>query len=130
MPTPAMKYLLEYNGRAAFVEMLRGDSSEYYGTVQNAFRDICGGQQDRFAYVSMTRMDDIETANGVPFTWELAGSQGAAFELLALPGITPQQIADAKSALRRSRDVVRTSVRHVKELVAFEQPARAASLCP
>jgi len=120
-----MKYLLECNGLATFVEMQGNDSSDYYGATQRAFQKAAGCERDRFAYVSMTRMDDPETACGVPFTWSLAGSAGAAFELIALPAVTSGQIDDAKNKLRRDRDAVSLHVRRISALIPFTQPPRA-----
>lgn len=120
-----MKYLLECDGLGAFVEMERGDSSDYYGEVQNAFQRATGKGSDPFAYVAMIRLDDPETVCGVPYTWGLAGPNGAAFELLSLPPHDTEAIANAKRKLRHDRDVVSLSVRRVERLIEFTQPKRA-----
>lgn len=119
-----MKYLLECEGVAAYVEMERGDSSEYYGAVQNAFQAAAGRAHDKFAFVAMIRMDNPETVCGVPYSWGLASADGAWFELLASPDTNPVRIAQAKEKLRRDQDVVSLSVRRIERLIDFTQPAR------
>lgn len=119
-----MKYLLECNGVGGFVTMERGDSSDYYGAVQRAFQDQAGAAEDRFAFVAMIRMDNPEIVCGVPYTWGLASSAGAWFELLALPGTDRARIERAKAKLRRDQDVVSLSVRRIKRLIEFCAPAR------
>lgn len=119
-----MKFLLEHNGLGAFVEMQRDDSSDYYGEVQDAFLRFCGVRDTRREGCAMIRVDDMETAAGVPFIWGLANADGAYFELLAMPGTTAEQIKAAKHKLRNDRDVVSLSVRRISEIVPFTQPAR------
>ncbi len=46
------------------------------------------------------------TKNGIMYTWELAGSQGASFILFPTADNTQEQINAAKQDLRDSRDVV------------------------
>lgn len=46
------------------------------------------------------------TSNGVPYTWELAGSEGAAFILFPEPEHTKEQVNAAIAELRFQRDVV------------------------
>ena len=46
------------------------------------------------------------TNNGIMYTWELAGSQGASFILFPTADNTQEQINAAKQELRNSHDVV------------------------
>lgn len=46
------------------------------------------------------------TKNGIPYTWELSGSAGAAFILYPEPQHTEADIFNAKMWLRDNRDVV------------------------
>jgi hypothetical protein len=114
-----MKYLLECNGVGAYVVMQPGDSSDKYGSVQNEFQRQAGYADERFAFVSMTRMDNPETVCGIPYTWGLAGSAGARFELFAFPEITPARIKHANEKLRRERDAVSITVRRITRLIEF-----------
>ena len=119
-----MKYLIECEGVAAFIEMQRGDSSAYYGKVQNAFQAAAGKGDGRFAYVAMIRMDNPETACGVPYSWGLANADGAWFELLSLPPHDATALNNAKAKIRRDQDVVTMRVRRVERLIEFEMPPR------
>jgi hypothetical protein len=64
------------------------------------------------------------TLNGVVFAYELAGPQGADYELFREPKHTDDQIEAAKSQLRRDHDVVSISVTEVlaEELAAPIRP--------
>jgi hypothetical protein len=46
------------------------------------------------------------TANGIMYTWELAGSEGASFMLFPEESHAPEQIKAAKQWLRDNHDVV------------------------
>lgn len=120
-----MRFLLECEGKAAFVDMQCGDSSDYYGQVQHAFQKQAGREHDRFAYVSMTQMDRLNMSNGVGYTENLANRDGCHFEFIAMPDTTTAQIMAAKSDIRRNRDVVSWSVRRITEFINFTQPSRA-----
>lgn len=51
------------------------------------------------------RHNDV-TENGVAFSWELAGPDGARFWLYREPEMTDEQMAAANNQLHRDRDVV------------------------
>lgn len=50
------------------------------------------------------------TKNGIMYTWDIAGSQGASFILFPTEKNTAQEIAEAKNELRNSHDVVSLSI--------------------
>ncbi len=56
------------------------------------------------------------TNNGIMYTWELAGSNGASFILFPNSDHTPEQIQAAKQELRDSRDVVALRVANDSDL--------------
>lgn len=119
-----MNYLLACEGVGAFVEFLPSDSGNYYAAVSNAFQRAAGYGGDRFAFVSFHRQDRQELAEGIPFDWELAGPNGASFELLAMPGTTAEHLEKAKNKIRRERDALRISVRRIDRLIPFAMPSR------
>jgi hypothetical protein len=69
------------------------------------------------------------TENGVVFEWELASSQGAAFELFREPRHTDDDIDEAKRQLHRDRDVVSLRVVRVDEDVTADLNPRYLAYC-
>ena len=120
-------FLLHYGARGTFVQMRREDTSQYYGLAQRAFAMVAGAPvaggvvQD---HADMFRLHPDQKVQGVFYEEGLAGSRGACFRLLQLPDTTPEQLARAKSQLRRERDVVGLSVLRIKRLVSFPMPPR------
>jgi hypothetical protein len=127
-----MRFLLHCNGKGAFVEMQPGDSSDYYGQVQDAFIDLARPRAagiDRWCDMIRLYPDHITDA-GVMYQWELSGPDGAWYRLLKLPDVTDEQVTRSKAWLRHRFDVVSLDVLRVNELVVFAMPPRASNPQP
>ena len=112
------KELLFFNGKGRVVEIdARATTAEEYGEMQRKFAEEAGAKfQDEYA--SMVRLwPDQVTPNGVQYTEELAGPEGMSFMLIQMPDTTKEQLRQAKSFLRGSRDVVRMSTLTVKKVI-------------
>jgi hypothetical protein len=107
-------YLLIAGGKAAEVSIPKGAPSAYYGQVEKAFWAAANTKE----FIRWVRLP-AEQAAGIPFTWELAGSAGATFNLIALPDTTKEQIDAAKAKLRAQRDVVSMRVIRVSTMIPF-----------
>jgi hypothetical protein len=112
-----IKYLLVAdNGTAKEVEMDRRCRPEAYGVMEDNFLAESGAKE-RFARWIRWPVQSDDYANGVPFTWGLAGSSGAAFTLIALPGTDATRIKHAKTWLRDRRDVVSIEVLRINKII-------------
>lgn len=108
------------NGKGAVIEMHNDDSGEFYCKVQSKFAaENC----PRDEYASMYTLFDDQCVAGIHFNYDLTVN-GAHFLLLQLPDSKPEHMDEAKRYLRENRDVVRMNVLKIKEMVAFEMPAR------
>lgn len=110
----------------------RGALVEHPGTIDwdktpKAFAELVGVRSE----------DDVESATlyydewigKVAYTWGLAGAAGACFRTYQLPGVSDDEVAEARLKLKRDGDVV-GRIRNVKivELVAFDCPRKTPEL--
>jgi hypothetical protein len=68
----------------------------------------------------MHRLYPDQQAAGVYYSWELAGPDGASFQLYQTPDVTDEQIAEAKQGIRRSQDVVSLQVLKVRTMLDYQ----------
>jgi len=110
-----MIYLIHFNGKGRIIEMQPTDTSEIYGQIQARFAKTAGGSENDYA--DMIRLYDDQIEYGVYYDWGLAGCHGAWFTLIAFPNTTKEQIKDAKTKIRRDRDVVSMTVLRIKKMI-------------
>lgn len=109
------------NGRAAFVDMLRTDRSDYYATVEAAFLKAAKCRKD---YVKWITLYADQKAYDIPYTSALAGPDGMVFSLIVFPTTTGPQLQAARDKLRREQDVVSIHNVFIEEIIPFQMPAR------
>jgi|GEM_PF-2624255 len=106
-------YLLAVGGTATVCRIPRDFSSDQWGTLQTALaRHVHPRKHD--AGVDTFRLYPDQIRFGIRWSEELAGSGGMSYLLLPLPGDTEEAIGKCRDHLRRTRDVVRLSVRRIK----------------
>lgn len=113
MPTkrPAIQYLIFTGHHVAIIDVPPELSSDGYGKLQDWFGQTTRGE----AYSSsMRRISSHTLIHGVWYHEELAGPDGASFELFHLPDIPDESVQAAKDHIFRSFDVVRLRVIHFK----------------
>lgn len=115
-----LNYLIHAHGKGRFIEV-GNISSDEYGEIQEQFATEAKGGPPANVYEKYAEMErlypECVTSSGVPYTWGLAGPDGAWFQLIATPNTTEEQLRESKDQLRRERDVVRCSVLRIKEMI-------------
>lgn len=104
------RYLIFAGHHAAVIDVPRGLSSEGYGVLQDWFAKRT--RSDSFSSMRQLRSQEHD----VWYHDELAGPNGASFELYKFPDTPIENVEQAESAIRRKFDVVRLSVRYFKKL--------------
>ncbi len=94
----------------------RGAHSDDFGKTEAAFLAEAGRAQDYARWIRWP-VPAEDHANGVPFTWDLAGPQGAAFTLIAPPGTDALRIKHAETWLRDRRDVASICILRIKKII-------------
>lgn len=112
-------YLIHYNGVGALIKLnTRETSSERFGEIQRRFAVTAGAKGDEFA--DMFRLDSRQaTENGILYRWELAGPDGAWYQLIQWPTTPPEYVETAKAEIRHKFDVVRLEVLRIGRLIDF-----------
>ncbi len=112
-----MKYLLTDNttGKGAWVELPFPCTRHDYVKLEDKFR--LAAKAHPLSWISFIHWDHTERVLDVPYTWRLAGPDGASFELIQMPDTTAAQIKAAKAELRRTQDVVSFSVIRVRKII-------------
>lgn len=115
-------YLIHAHGKGRFIELnTRETSSDQFAEMQINFATEAKGGPPKDVYEKYADMERLHpecvTSNGIPYTWGLAGPDGAWFMLIATPDTSEEELQSAKEQLRRERDVVRCSVLRIKELI-------------
>jgi hypothetical protein len=114
-------YLFHCEGVGAIVNIPDKYTSEQWGVAQDAF--ICElGHDPTVTWIDCIQLYPDYIAEGVRYTWHLAGPDGARFWLIKMPDTTAEQIERAKAKLRRDQDVVRIDVIRIKKMVEFTLP--------
>lgn len=111
-PIKTRKYLIFAGHHAAIIDMPLGVSSNGYGKLQDWFAKTTRGD----SYASMRSLDEHERVGEVYYHWELAGPDGASYELFQLPDISAETVQKAEDHIRRTQDVVRLTIRRFKHL--------------
>lgn len=115
-------YIIEFNGKASFIEMPKGAPSEYWAEVQRKFATENGcSPSERFPYADLWRCTSHDRHKGVPYSWELSGSSGASFMVFAADCFPSEDIQECIDYIRRERDCVNLEKKEL-QLVSFELP--------
>ena len=127
MKTSEMRHYFFYDGRAAILSIPSNFSSEAWGQLQSGL--IAAWEPNptkrRFAYLySLTMYPDQSRGASVFWDHELAGSSGASYLLMPMPGATELQIEETKAHIRTSFDAV--SVRVLRPTRFIQNEAEAS----
>lgn len=104
-----MKFIIFAGKHAAIIDVPSELSSDGYGILQQWFAKHV---KSRHEFAVMRSLWSHANINGVWYNEELAGPDGASFEVFALPDITEETVMSAVRKIRRDFDVV--SLRVVK----------------
>lgn len=102
------KYLIFSGKTAAIVEVPIGFTSDQYGDLQDRYSAKYG---DERGGSSMRRLTWDCCYEGVWYDWELAGPDGASFEVFQFPNTPAGSVTATVKHLKVSRDVVRLVVK-------------------
>lgn len=117
---PQSGELFYYKGRAAFVSFKNGKRIDWDIAIP-AFAQAAGAK-DPDDCCSVT-LDSSEWIGGVPYTWGLAGANGACFRTYQLPEVPEAAVEFCRSELKRQRDVVgRIANVQLEEWIEFDCP--------
>ncbi len=111
-------YLIFSGQHAAVIEMPRRASAEAYGDLQKWFSSKVGGADK---HAEMRSLWSHCNHRGVFWHDELAGPDGASFEVFQLPTTTISAVADCCKHIRRSFDVVSLRVLKFKTMHDIQQ---------
>lgn len=106
------KYLIFAGHHAAVIDIPSELTSDEYGLIQDWFAKRTGGD----TYSSMRRLRSDDQQCGVYYHDELAGPNGASFELFQFPDTPEDDVKRAEEAIRHKFDVVSLRVRRFKKL--------------
>ena len=112
MKPNTIPYLIFAGHHAAIVNVPRDLSSDGYGELQEWFAKHTRGD----SYSSMRKLCSHSQISGVWYHDELAGPDGAAFEVFQLPDTPPESLEFAVSKIRRDFDVVSLRVKRFQTL--------------
>lgn len=108
----AIPYLIFCGHHCAIINVPRDLSSDGYGQLMEWFAKHTRG----YSYSSMRKLHPANHSHGVWYTEELAGPDGAAFELFQLPTTPAHHVDAAERKIRHDSDVVRLRVIRFKTL--------------
>lgn len=104
-----MKFIIFAGKHAAIINVPSGFSADAYGNLQMWFAKHV---KSRHEFAVMRSLWSNAQINGVWYNEELAGPDGASFEVFAPPDVTEEMVMSAVRKIRRDFDVV--SLRVVK----------------
>ena len=113
MKQNTIPYLIFAGHHAAIVNVPPDLSSDGYGALQQWFAKHT---KSRDEYAVMRHLWSHNQINGVWYHEELAGPDGAAFEVFQLPDTPPESLEFAVSKIRRDFDVVSLRVKRFEKL--------------
>jgi hypothetical protein len=111
------KFLIHYNGKGRVVDVPCNTSSDDYGKMQENFANEAGRTDGEWKYADMIKLWPDQICEGVLYQWELAGPDGAWFNLIQLPCTFPGQLEAAAKSLRQSQDVVSMSITKIRKMI-------------
>lgn len=112
------KVLLHLRKKGAIVQLPRQVMTSDYDRLRFDFAAACGRYRDG----ELVKIHDLHPEDRhaeVYFNWHLAGPSGAHFTLLRLPHNTDEQVKKCRYRLWTTRDVTKTSIVRIHELVDF-----------
>lgn len=111
-------YLIHFDGIGALLNLdTAATSADRFGELQRAFAAQAGGGASDYA--DMMRLDRGFVAEGLFYHSELAGPNGASYEVVRFPTTTDDQVERARAFIRRSFDCVRLRVLRISRLIDF-----------
>ena len=113
MKPNTIPYLIFAGHHCAIVNVPRDLSSDGYGALQDWFAKHT---KSRDEYAVMRHLWSHSQISGVWYHEELAGPDGAAFEVFQLPDTPPESLEFAVSKIRRDFDVVSLRVKRFQTL--------------
>ena len=117
---PWTRKMLIVNEKGLFAEVSIApqDQSPYYSKVYEKFDTLIGDNSSGI----ITLYED-QTENGIPYTYDLV-CDGMMAMFYQFPGVTKEQVAQAKRDLKSNHDVVSISVKKLKRQIEFTMPER------
>lgn len=101
--------------RAALAHIPRDTSSEEWGRLQIAFAESCSSRRTEADFVFCVSLSQDQVFEGVYYSWDLAGPDGATFEIYRMPHHSDADVNKCRSHIKKNRDVVRMSVCTISE---------------
>jgi hypothetical protein len=109
------------NGNGTFIPREKGRHIDW-DTAMTAWRERAGSFINHDCFLSIG-LDHNEWLHGVPYTWNLAGSEGAEFSVYQFPGVPDSAVTECCNELKRNRDVVgRINKVRIKNMLDFNCP--------
>ena len=101
--------------KAALAHIPGSTSSDEWGNLQRSFARACGSKDPSQEFVTCITLWPDQCREGVYYSWGLANSDGAWYEVYRMPHQSTEEVKACRNSIRRSQDVVSMTTHRIAE---------------